>query len=85
MPQVVEGQVWEVGDVVEGQGECLESRQAGQCSHWHLCEPVVVHPQVAQGPQTLEAPSGHGGQGVGVQTPGGDPEERTVRYSGHCI
>ena len=74
MPQAVEGPVWEVGDVVEGQAECLESWQAGQSSHGHLGEPVIIHPQVAQGPQTLEAPSGHRGQGVGVQMPGGGPE-----------
>jgi len=79
-PQGMEGPVWEVGDVVEAQGESLEGRQAGQSSHRHLGEPVIVHPQVAQGPQTLEAPTGQVGQEVGIQTPGRGPE-KPLKYS----
>lgn len=65
--EVLEGEIGDVPDLVEGQGHGLQSRQVVQGSHGDLGQSVIVQPQVTQGQQPLKAPVGHHGDEIRIQ------------------
>lgn len=72
--EVLEGEIWDVPDLVEGQGDGLERWQVVQGSHRDLGQGVIVQPQVTQGQQPLKAPVGNHGDEVGIQAAGEEKE-----------
>lgn len=70
--EVLEGEIGDVPDLVEGQGHGLERWQVVQSSDRDLRQGVIVQPQVTQGEQPLKARVGHHGDEVCIQASGGE-------------
>lgn len=49
--------VWDVGDLVEGKGHCLQGGKGTQGINRYLCQSIVIQPQVAQGGESIKTAS----------------------------
>lgn len=64
--EVLEGEVRDVADVVEGQGHGLQGRKVVESPDRDLRECIVVQPEVTEGGQPLKAPLRDQGDEVGI-------------------
>lgn len=62
--------VRDMTDLIEGEGHGLQGGQAAQRLHGHLCQRIIIQPQVAQRHQAFEALWGHAVDVVGIQAAG---------------